>query len=235
MWGKQLINFIIMKDKIIAALKVKYANLGLSDKAFAGIAEMLAITTLDEATIETAISTPGVDAAMKGIQAEGDIRAAKAKKPEEKPEDKPKPNDPPTPPVNETSTEKLIRELAESVKTLTGEVQTMKAGAAVQSRQEILTAKLKDVPEAFRETVLDNFKYMSFKDDATFTEYVTSLDSRIEGVKQTANDTELKNQGAPILGVPNAEGVSTKVQEYVASKAEAAKSGSTTDLGGKKV
>ncbi|WP_256013117.1 hypothetical protein [Desertivirga xinjiangensis] len=67
-----------MKEKIMAALRSKYANYGLSDKALLGIATMLAITVTDEANIETAIEAEGVVEALKGVQGEVDSRVKTA-------------------------------------------------------------------------------------------------------------------------------------------------------------
>ena len=81
-----------MKEKIIAALKTKFSNLGFGEKAFTGVAEFLATTVTDETHIETAIT--GVEPLLKAFQGDIDKRVSDAiakTKAELK-------TDPPTPP-----------------------------------------------------------------------------------------------------------------------------------------
>jgi hypothetical protein len=61
-----------MKEKILAALKTKYTNLGFGEKAFAGVAEYLATTVTEENQIETAIA--GVEPLLKSFQGDIDKR-----------------------------------------------------------------------------------------------------------------------------------------------------------------
>lgn len=68
-----------MKTKIANALKTKYASLGLSQKAFDGVAAILEKTITDENAIETTIAESYVADLLKGLQGEVDaIRTAKA-------------------------------------------------------------------------------------------------------------------------------------------------------------
>ena len=52
-----------MKEKILAALKTKYANLGFGLKALDGMAAVLAKTVADESQLETAVN--GVEEILK--------------------------------------------------------------------------------------------------------------------------------------------------------------------------
>ena len=61
-----------MRDKIIAALKTTYANLGLSDKAFGGVASILEKTVTDEEGIAAAVAAPEISLLVKAIQGETD-------------------------------------------------------------------------------------------------------------------------------------------------------------------
>lgn len=66
-----MINILYkMKEKIIDALKTKYANLGFGAKAFDGVAEYLAKTVTEETHIETAVS--GVEPLLKVFQSDID-------------------------------------------------------------------------------------------------------------------------------------------------------------------
>lgn len=67
-----------MKTKITAALKTRYANLGLSDKAFDGVASLLAKTVANEEEIDAAVAGSEVEALMKSIQGSVDAERTKA-------------------------------------------------------------------------------------------------------------------------------------------------------------
>lgn len=61
-----------MKNKIKEALKTEYVNLGLGEKAFDGVAILLAKTTTDENDIATVIKGAEVKGLLTAIQGEGD-------------------------------------------------------------------------------------------------------------------------------------------------------------------
>lgn len=68
-----------MRKKIAEALRNRYANLGLTEKAFDGVAGMLEKTVTEESQIQTAIEADEVSALLKSIQGESDaLRTAKA-------------------------------------------------------------------------------------------------------------------------------------------------------------
>ena len=69
-----------MKEKILDALKTNYANLGLGDRAFDGVASFLEKTITDEKDIITRIQGDDVALLLKGIQGETDtLRTARSK------------------------------------------------------------------------------------------------------------------------------------------------------------
>lgn len=61
-----------MKEKILASLKSKYKTLGVSDKTFEGVADILAQTVTEETQIEATVS--GAEGWLKMTQAEADRR-----------------------------------------------------------------------------------------------------------------------------------------------------------------
>lgn len=68
-----------MRKKIAEALRNRYANLGLTEKAFDGVAGMLEKTVTEESQIQAAIGAEEVSALLKSIQGESDaLRTAKA-------------------------------------------------------------------------------------------------------------------------------------------------------------
>lgn len=67
-----------MKTKILAALKTKYNNLGLSDKAFDGVAALLVKTITKDEEIEAGIAGAEVETLLKSIQSSVDAERTKA-------------------------------------------------------------------------------------------------------------------------------------------------------------
>ena len=67
-----------MRKKIVEALRNRYANLGLTEKAFDGVAGMLEKTVTEESKIQDAIAAEEVSALLKSIQGESDaLRTAR--------------------------------------------------------------------------------------------------------------------------------------------------------------
>lgn len=69
-----------MKTKILAALKTKYSNLGLSDKAFDGVAALLAKTVEKEEEIDATVASAEVESLLKSVQGSVDAERTKAAK-----------------------------------------------------------------------------------------------------------------------------------------------------------
>ena len=61
-----------MKAKLLAALKTKYATLGLSDKAFDGVASVLVKTVTKGEEIEGVVNSDETSALLKAFQSEPD-------------------------------------------------------------------------------------------------------------------------------------------------------------------
>lgn len=66
-----------MKAKILAELKTKYANLGLSDRAFDGVASLLVKTVTKEEEIKDAVAGVEVETLLKSIQSSVDAERTK--------------------------------------------------------------------------------------------------------------------------------------------------------------
>lgn len=107
-----------MKDKILNALRTEYANLGLGEKAFDGVASFLEKTVTEEDKIAEAVKEESVRNLLKSIQGESDSlrnKAAQAAKDLEDykkthPEDQPKQKT-----QTETEGEKKLREQVEAL------------------------------------------------------------------------------------------------------------------------
>lgn len=134
-----------MKTKILNALKTEYANLGLGDKAFDGVASFLEKTITDEAKIQDEIKTELVKNLLKSIQGESDALRNKAAQAAKDLEDYKKlhpettPPTPPTPPT-ETEGEKKLREKIEALQKRLDDAENARNNettlAAVRSRLE---------------------------------------------------------------------------------------------------
>lgn len=158
-----------MKDKILQALKTKYKNLGLSEKALDGIATMLAVTTTDEANIETSID--GVNDLLVSIQSDADKRVndAVAKVKQVKAPEPPK--------ADETKVEEPKNETPEWAKALMSEVAALKAEKTVDLRKQTLEQKLKDVNPTFSAKILKDFQRMQFESDEDFDSYLAETEA----------------------------------------------------------
>lgn len=146
-----------MKDKLLAALKTKFKNLGFGDKAFDGVADYLSKTVTEENQIETAIS--GVEGLLKAFQ--GDIDKVRGEKTElqkkfdelekkNKPAD-PNPNDP-KPDPDEPAWFKAYREKQEAEQTaLKQEIEGFKKKETQSGYTAKLKAALKEknIPESY--------------------------------------------------------------------------------------
>lgn len=64
--------WVNMKQKIIAALKTRYKNIGLGEKAFDGVAAFLEKTVTKEEDIEAAVAGDDVAALVRAIQGDQD-------------------------------------------------------------------------------------------------------------------------------------------------------------------
>lgn len=69
-----------MKERILAALKNKYSKLGLSDKAFDGVAVLLEKTVAKEEEIDAAVADQSVENLLKAVQSSVDTERTKASK-----------------------------------------------------------------------------------------------------------------------------------------------------------
>ncbi len=227
-----------MKEKLLAALKTKYANLGFTDKAFDGVANFLVATVTEDSQVDNAVS--GVEPLLKSFQGDVDSRvnAAIEKTKKEMGVDPPKPGDPnqpnpPAPPAGETPSEKLLRETLESItaqnKLMADRLEKIENGGVQTNRQTAIETALKDAPEGYKIAVLGTFDPTVFKDDEAFNNYVT----KVTTTNLEAFNTKMGEQGvqnltaAPITGIiGDSKGATLKdsmkagVDHLLAKKAE---------------
>lgn len=195
-----------MKQKILSALKNKYAHLGLSREALDGVASVLEKTIKSDEEIETAVS--GVEGMLKVFQSEADrertnYNALKAAK--EELEKKLKEATPPTPPKEDPKPFDAEAFRAEILETMRKEREsaTQNEQKAAQRKAEITTkAKEYGIPE----TLIGNF---AIADDA-------NVDDFFKGVKQTLADAGFEFSEPPTKGGgirTDAEGIANLISK----------------------
>lgn len=186
-----------MYEKILAAIRTKYANLGLSNEILEGLARQLAGFVKEETEIDTAVS--GAEATLKTIQSFGDKRAtAEAervkkeleKKPEGKKED-PKPDDMPS----------WAKTVLEKVGTLESSLNNFNADRQSQTLTQKLTGILteKNIPESFSKIALAG---RQFKDEAEVTALAELVTTQFEAFKQDSVNTGFSFTPPPESGNP---------------------------------
>jgi hypothetical protein len=181
-------NLYKMKDKILIAIKTKYANLGLSAKTLEGFANILVATITDEEQIETAVN--GLESFAKLAQSEAD-RVRQEARPPKQPET-PKPEVQPEMPKPSDNPE--LNAILQLVQGLKSDLDSFKTGVTGKSRKELLESSLKDVPEGIRMMNLKAFEKMQFANDEEFTAYLGGLQTTVTEFTQSQTVSGLAGQ-----------------------------------------
>lgn len=187
-----------MYEKILSAIKIKYANLGLSNETLEGIAKQLAGFVKEETEIDAAVT--GAEATLKAIQSFGDKRAAyeaeRVRKELEKKTDPPKPSDEPPKPEDMPTWAKGI---VESVATLKSTVENFNSERQSQTLTQKLTGMLteKNIPESFSKIALAG---RQFKDEAEVIALAELVTTQFEAFKQDSANTGFSYTTPPESG-----------------------------------
>lgn len=142
----------------------------------------------------------------------------------------------PTPPapggaLDAAAIQNIVTEAVKAVTTpLLQEVEALKGNAATASRRELLVKELEGTTDSYKNSILENFGLINFKDEEAFTGYLNGVKNHVATFKQELADKGLGQQGKPSFGTVNEDGISAAVQSYVKDKTE----GGTT-LTGKEV
>lgn len=182
-----------MKAKVLASLKTKYSNLGLSEKTLDGYAEKLAENIKEESEIENVVS--GAEWMLKLAQAETDkVRGEKSqlqkqleelskKAPSEEEEEV-------NPDMPEWAKEMLKNQKAsqEENQLLKETIQKLQNVETSKSRQAILEEAIKGTSEGFGKVVRSSFEHLKNSSEEDFIGW-------IDGIKTTAKE-DLESQAA---------------------------------------
>lgn len=101
-----------MKQKILDALKTRYSNLGLGDKALDGVASFLEKTVTDEASIDTVVAGDNVSAMLKAMQSSFDSlrgRNTELQRQLDEISRRPNPQVPPAPEPKSTESDEMVQ------------------------------------------------------------------------------------------------------------------------------
>lgn len=195
-----------MKDKILAALKTKFQNLGFGDKAFGGVADYLAATVTEESQIETAIS--GVEPLLKSFQGDIDKRVndavAKTKSELEKKTDDTKGN--PDPKGGKDN------EIPQWAKDMQAKLEAYEK----KESQSALTSKLRDIlkQKGVTESYLKRIN-LSVNSEDEIQQLATEVEADFLATKQ-----DMINQGLVAEAPKNNGGVADKaeIDDYLKEK-----------------
>ena len=149
--------------------------------------------------------------------------------------------EPPTPPVpspaggfDKASVQQMITEAVKAAThDLQAEVANLKGSAVSATRKEQLVSILgNDVPESYKNTILEGFEGRTFADENAFSEYLNKTKDNVAAFTQELANKGLSLHEKPVLGSTNKDGVSAGVESYLKEKADEAEN---NGLGGKQV
>lgn len=191
-----------MKTKILQRLKQDYSNLGVSEKAFDGVADFLSKTITEEERIPEVVANAG--AFLKVYQSDVDkerTSAASARKELEafKKEQEPKPTDP-KPKDNQggeaTEREKALLERMDALQAQMGQLigQRSHEGKVAQ-----ITSILgeKKIPESFYSIALSG---RTFGEDTNVDELVTAIEQGYTKFQDEIANNRFNGSGKPEEG-----------------------------------
>lgn len=199
-----------MKENILKQLKTKYKDLGLSQSALNGVAELLSKTVKEESEIESAVS--GVEGLLKGMQSETDrlrtelAEARKKQEPETKETIKPKEQDTKT------------VELPEDVKTL---LEELKQDRQLKVQQEKLQLLRTDAKSKLKEKGIKDSLCDLYLSEVAYSESLTADDlaQRIEDKHNKIVAETVGESGRVPLSTGGGETIPTAIQKFLADKA----------------
>jgi hypothetical protein len=235
-----------MKEKILALLEKAFPGVRKDGLNHLAGSIGLQVTTEEEAT--TAVGKLTADSVNSFItdwrkDADAEINRANQTREanlrekfdfvEKKPDEGGTPTPPATGNLDAAAIQKLITDSIGNVtKPLLDKIASLEGTAVNATRRELLVKELADVPEAYKGKVLKDFDRMSFKDEDSFNEYLSDTKTDVATFSQELADKGLGQQGKPIFGNPNPDGVSKGVESYITEKANEAQG---KGLGGKEV
>ena len=216
----------LMLEKILQALKTKYAHLGLEESVLKAIATRLAAAVKDDTEIENAVK--GVEEEVKLLQSVADkgrtslTKAEEARKKLEKELEEMRAKSNPNPPTPHTEPKpdempEWAKGLLQAVEKQNETIAAFQAEKQQQTAKERFLGQLKaqGVSEAFYKHHLGR----TFKDDTEMDAFVSELKADEQAFLQTQANTGLSSHSGNVFGGgTDANGVSAEVQAYINEK-----------------
>lgn len=212
-----------MKTKILQQLKQRYSNLGVSDRAFDGVADFLSKTITEEERI--AESVAGAESFLKAYQSDVDkerTSASALRKELEalKKETQPKPTDP-KPNDNQgnepTEREKQMMQQLEAQKK---QIELILGQRSHEGKLAQITALLgeKNIPESFYTMALSG---RTFGEDTNVGELVANIEQGYTKFQDESANDRFKGGGKPEAGEQSDDDVMASIVKQVNEGTEA--------------
>ena len=212
-----------MKTKILQQLKQRYSNLGVSEKAFDGVADFLSKTITEEERI--AESVAGAEAFLKAYQSDVDKERTSAstlrkelealkKETQTKPTD-PKPND--NQGNEPTEREKQMMQQLEAQQK---QIELILGQRSHEGKLAQITALLgeKNIPESFYTMALSG---RTFGEDTNVGELVANIEQGYTKFQDESANSRFGGAGKPEAGEPSNDDVMASIVKQVNEGTEA--------------
>ena len=212
-----------MKTKILQQLKQRYSNLGVSEKAFDGVADFLSKTITEEERI--AESVAGAEAFLKAYQSDVDkerTSASALRKELEalKKETQPKPTDPK--PSDNQGNEPTEREkqMMQQLEAQQKQIELILGQRSHEGKLAQITALLgeKNIPESFYTMALSG---RTFGEDTNVGELVANIEQGYTKFQDESANDRFKGGGKPEAGEPSNDDVMASIVKQVNEGTEA--------------
>ena len=211
-------------EKLLQALKTKYAHLGLEENILKAIATRLVNAVKEESEIENAVK--GVEDEVKLLQSVADkgrtslTKAEEARKKLEKEleearaKSNPNPQNPPTSEPKPDEVPALAKRLEEVINKQNETIAAFQAEKEQQSAKERFLNQLKT--QGVSETFYKHHLGRTFKDDEEMNAFVSELKADEQAFLQAQTNTQLSSLSGSVLGAgKDNNGVSADVQAYI--------------------
>lgn len=218
-----------LKIKIATRLRAKFPGVSLSKKSVEAVADKLATLLTDESTddeIDAKLDERNTHWSFEDQKKYDDYQTAKeAREAERKAGKKPTEEgkvDPPAEDPNESTQDKLLKQLIEQNKLLFGEIASIKGEKVTNTRKEQLAAKLENAPDAFKNKILKDFGRMKFETDDEFNDYLSETETDAADFVQEQSNAGLgvDRPTVPVVGLKAAEKeVSPLMKNYLETQA----------------
>lgn len=232
-----------MKEKILALLLAAFAGVRKDGLNQLANALSLQVKTEEEANeVVGKLTADQVTAFVNDWRKEADAEITKAnrtyedglKKKYDFVEKQPEGGNPTPPPASNLDAEAIQKIVTNAVQAATSplleKVAILEGKETTANRLELVTQVLADVPESYKAKVLKDFGRMKFDNEDSFNEYLNDTKTDVANFGQELADKGLSQQGKPVFGTVNQDGVSTGVQNYIKEKTK-----SSNALTGKEV